>query len=79
MKKKQELMNLYENLTMNEELKSMKIGGMGLKNVYLRLKLLYGEKAIFKIENTYPGRTIFIVGGPIYHSREEYYYEHPKL
>ena len=52
---------------------------MGLKNVYLRLKLLYGEKAIFKIENAYPGRTIFIVGGPIYYSREDYYHEHPKL
>lgn len=77
--KKQELMNLYLNLDMNEELKSMEIGGMGLKNVYLRLKLLYGEKAIFKIENSYPRRTIFILGGPIYHSKEEYYHEHPQL
>lgn len=77
--KKKELIHLYENLNMNEELKSMEIGGMGLKNVYLRLKLLYGENAIFKITNDYPGRTIFIVGGPIYHSREEYYHEHPKL
>lgn len=77
--KKKELIHLYENLNMNEELKSMEIGGMGLKNVYLRLKLLYGENAIFKITNDYPGRTIFIVGGPIYHSREEYYHEYPKL
>lgn len=77
--KKQELMNLYQNLDMNEELKSMKIGGMGLKNVYLRLKLLYGEKAIFEIENSYPRRTIFVLGGPIFHSKEEYYNEHPKL
>ena len=61
--KKKELIHLYENLNMNEELKSMEIGGMGLKNVYLRLKLLYGENAIFKITNDYPGRTIFIVGG----------------
>ena len=58
--KKKELIHLYENLNMNEELKSMEIGGMGLKNVYLRLKLLYGENAIFKITNDYPGRTIFI-------------------
>lgn len=77
--KKQELMNLYKNLDMNEELKSMQIGGMGLKNVYLRLKLLYGDNAIFEIENSYPRRTIFILGGPIYHSKEEYYNEHPKL
>ncbi len=77
--KKQELLNLYQNLNMNEELKSMQIGGMGLKNVYLRLKLLYGKQAIFQIENSYPRRTIFILGGPIYHSREEYYDEHPQL
>lgn len=63
--KKQELLDLYKNLNLNEELKSMQIGGMGLKNVYLRLKLLYGDKAIFKIENTLPQRTIFILGGPI--------------
>lgn len=77
--KKQELLNLYKNLDMKEELKSMQIGGMGLKNVYLRLKLLYGEHAVFQIENSYPRRTIFILGGPIYHSREEYYDEHPQL
>lgn len=77
--KKQELMNLYQNLDMNKELKSMQIGGMGLKNVYLRLKLLYGDDAIFEIENTYPRRTIFILGGPIFHSKEEYYEKHPQL
>lgn len=77
--KKNELMTLYENLDMNEELKSMQIGGMGLKNVYLRLKLLYGENAIFRIENSEPGNTTFVLGGPIYLSREEYYAEHPQL
>ncbi|HBI74592.1 MAG TPA: sensor histidine kinase, partial [Lachnospiraceae bacterium] len=63
----------------NEESKSLKIGGMGLKNVYLRLKLLYGEESIFEIENTLPQRTIFILGGPIYTSKEEYYEHNPKL
>lgn len=77
--KKNELMTLYENLDMNEELKSMQIGGMGLKNVYLRLKLLYGDDAIFRIENGEPGSTTFVLGGPIYLSREEYYAEHPQL
>lgn len=77
--KKEELMTLYENLDMNEELKSMQIGGMGLKNVYLRLALLYGEYAIFRIENSEPGSTTFVLGGPIYLSREEYYAEHPHL
>ncbi len=77
--KKEELLSLYQNLDMNEELKSMQIGGMGLKNVYLRLKLLYGDKAIFRIDNSQPKKTVFIVGGPVYHSREEYYEQQPKL
>ncbi len=77
--KKQELLHLYRSLNLNEELKSMQIGGMGLKNVYLRLKLLYGEKAVFEIENTLPLKTIFILGGPVYHSKEEYHEQHPPL
>lgn len=77
--KKQELMTLYQNLDMNKELKSMQIGGMGLKNVYLRLKLLYGNDAVFEINNTCPGKTIFILGGPVFHSKEEYYDKHPQL
>lgn len=77
--KKEELLSLYENLDLNEELKSLQIGGMGLKNVYLRLKLLYGERAIFKIDNSSPGHTAFVLGGPVYLSREEYYAEQPHL
>lgn len=77
--KKEELLNMYENLDIKNELKSMQIGGMGLKNIYLRLKLLYGENAIFEINNSYPRRTIFILGGPIYYSKEDYYHEHPQL
>lgn len=77
--KKEELLSLYRNLDMKEELKSMQIGGMGLKNVYLRLKLLYGDKAIFRIDNSQPKKTVFTVGGPAYGSREEYYEHQPKL
>lgn len=63
--KKEEILSLYEHLDLDEELKSMKIGGMGLKNVYLRLKLLYGDDAVFQIENE-PGRkTSVILGGSI--------------
>lgn len=68
--KKEELMHLYKNLDLQKELQSLEIGGMGLKNVYLRLKLLYGDKAIFKIENTLPQKTIFILGGPIKSGKE---------
>lgn len=71
--KKEELLLLFEHLDWNQELKSMKIGGMGLKNVYLRLKLLYGNRAIFGIDDSVPGKTTFILGGPIFHSKEEYY------
>lgn len=77
--KRLELLSLYKNLDLNKELKSMQIGGMGLKNVYLRLKLLYGDKAIFKIDNSLPKRTIFILGGPIHKTKEEFYHEHPQL
>ncbi len=64
--KKNELLKIYKNLDLNEELKSMKIGGMGLKNVYLRLMLLYGEEAIFRIENQEGHHTRFILGGNIH-------------
>ena len=43
--KKQKLMNLYENLDMNEELKSMKIGGMGLKNRISPIKITLWRKS----------------------------------
>ncbi|NLP35415.1 MAG: histidine kinase, partial [Clostridiales bacterium] len=77
--RKEYLLNLFHNLDVNEESKSLKIGGMGLKNIYLRLKLLYGKQSIFEIINNLPQRTIFIVGGPIYKSKEEYYEHNPKL
>lgn len=64
--KKQELLRLYKNLDLNDELKSMKIGGMGLKNVYLRLRLLYGKDAVFCIENREGAYTRFILGGNIH-------------
>ena len=77
--KKEELLRLYENLDMNKEWNSLQIGNMGLKNVCLRLRLLYGTEAVFQIDCSSPNRTSFIVGGPIYPSREEYYEHHPEL
>ncbi|WP_243109993.1 sensor histidine kinase [Clostridium sp. E02] len=77
--RKNELLDQYQNLDLKEELKSMEIGGLGLKNVYLRLKLLYGDKAVFSIDQLKPGKTIFILGGPLYRSREEYDEQHLKL
>lgn len=77
--KKQELLNLFENLDLNKEWDEMHIGNMGLKNIYLRLKLLYGSEAVFQIDRSRPHRTAFILGGPIFQSREEYDERHPKL
>lgn len=77
--KKEELLRLYENLDMNKEWNSLQIGNMGLKNVCLRLRLLYGTEAVFQIDCSSPNRTSFIVGGPIYQSREEYYEHHTEL
>lgn len=62
--KRQELLGAFRSLDTKEELKSMKIGGMGLKNVYLRLKLLYNEEAVFEIDSSVPHHTSFTLGGP---------------
>lgn len=77
--KRQELLLAYGNLDLREELKSMEIGGMGLKNVYLRLKLLYQEQAVFEIDLSQQGKTIFVLGGPAYYSKEELNVQYPQL
>lgn len=77
--KKNELLHLYESLDLNRELKSMEIGGMGLKNVYLRLKLLYQEQAVFEINTEQTGKTVIRIGGSVYYSKEAYYEWHPRI
>lgn len=77
--KKEELLSTFHNLNKDEELKSLKIGGMGLKNVYLRLQLLYNDDAIFLIDTSQKGKTIFIIGGPIYLSKEGFHEQYTQL
>jgi len=77
--KKEELLSTFHNLNKNEELKSLKIGGMGLKNVYLRLQLLYSEHAIFEIDNSKNCKTIFTIGGPIYLDKEKFYEQYTQI
>lgn len=77
--KRDELLSRFHTLDNNEELKSLKIGGMGLKSVYLRLKLIYGDKSIFHIDNSIYGKTVFIIGGPIYTNKEEFYNDHTQI
>lgn len=71
--KRDELLSKFYTLDKNEELYSLKIGGMGLKNIYLRLKLLYGDESIFYIDNSLCGKTVFIIGGPVYTEKEDFY------
>lgn len=77
--KRIELLSKFYNLDKNKELKSLKIGGMGLKNVYIRLKILYGDESIFYIDNSIYGKTVFIIGGPIYTNKEEFYNDHTQI
>ncbi|WP_099466814.1 cache domain-containing sensor histidine kinase [Konateibacter massiliensis] len=71
--KKKELLDLYSNLNKEEELNSLQIGGMGLKNIYLRMQLLYGKQAVFEIETSISLQTTFILGGPIHPDKEGYH------
>ena len=42
------------------------ISGMALINIFVRLYMLYGEDAVFRIENTKPHGCIVTIGGLIY-------------
>jgi two-component system sensor histidine kinase YesM len=43
----------------------LEIEGMGLLNIYMRLKMTYGDSAIFEISNNAIGETIILIGGNI--------------
>jgi two-component system, sensor histidine kinase YesM len=45
-------------------LPSLEIKGMGLLNIYLRFKILYGSNTVFRIENLQDGGASITVGGP---------------
>lgn len=62
---RKKLLDDFDALLPFAKLPPLKIGGMGLKTVALRLRLLYGEKAVFKIDNSTPDQTVFSVGGPL--------------
>jgi two-component system sensor histidine kinase YesM len=77
--KKKELLTLYSNLNKEKELNSLQIGGMGLKNIYLRMQLLYGAQAVFQIETSISLQTTFILGGPIHPDKEGYYEQYTAI
>ena len=43
----------------------LSLEGIGILNIYARLKLLYKEDAIFKIGNLPEGGARIIIGGPL--------------
>ena len=46
------------------DIKTFKIGGMGLVNILSRLKLLYGDDMIFSVVRD-NGSTAVTIGGPV--------------
>lgn len=52
-----EIIENFRKIKENKDISEMKIGGMGLANVYLRLLLLYGDEAQLLIENRAEGGT----------------------
>lgn len=77
--KRDKLLSEFYTLDKNKELYSLKIGGMGLKSIYLRLKLLYEDESIFYIDNSISNKTVFIIGGPIYTDEEDFYNDHTQI
>ena len=47
-------------------LPSLEINGMGLLNIYIRYRLLHGDRTIFRLENQ-PGGGAAITIGEVYH------------
>ncbi|MDG0813847.1 sensor histidine kinase [Cohnella rhizosphaerae] len=50
------------NLSNHDFSNQLEIGGMTVSNVYIRLKMLYGQDAVFEISNNSQGATVKIGG-----------------
>ena len=61
--KLKELNHLIDEIDNSGLLPNLKINGMGLMNIYIRFKLLYNGKHIFKLQNNYPSGAIVTIGG----------------
>lgn len=77
-KKCEEILRGFRSANLRTELKNLSIDGLGLKSVYLRLLLIYGDAAVFEINHN-EHATTFILGGPTYNTLEEYKLEHTIL
>jgi len=66
------LLLMLDKLKESREITSLKIGGMGIKNVYLRMLLLYNEQAFFSIKSILNKGTCITIGGPIVPKENSY-------
>lgn len=65
---KEDLDDLQEKIALIEKngaLPNLEIDGMGLMNIYIRFKILYQGKHIFKLSNNVPHGAIVVIGGII--------------
>lgn len=60
-----ELTHILESIRDSKDITRLKIGGMGLQNVYLRLLLQYGPSASLTVENDPEGGACITMGGSI--------------
>jgi two-component system sensor histidine kinase YesM len=57
-------------LGLRSEVPVLQLNGMGLLNIYIRMKLTYGEYAVFEITNLETGGATITIGGNIQDERE---------
>lgn len=59
------LIDKLASINPKTEVHNLKIGGLGIINTYVRLKLQYDDQAVFKIFNHSEGGAVIIIGGCI--------------
>lgn len=60
-----ELHTAFATLNPRREIPNLKLNGMGLINIFIRLKLIYGEAAVFTVKNLENSGACVTVGGPL--------------
>jgi two-component system, sensor histidine kinase YesM len=65
------LMEKLNALDLLNTVPNLKLDGMGLQNIYIRLKLLYGENSVFQLKNLPDGGAMVIIGGLVNLKGEE--------
>lgn len=66
-------MKRCNEISKNYRTSSLKIDGMGILNIYIRLKLLYGDNMSFNIKNNQDGGCCVEIGGLVERFNDERY------